>query len=56
MIHQDFPTFFKVATGNAPYDYQSRLADGTYASRLIGVAKGLCKTAAVPMEIGVQEY
>ncbi len=23
MSHQDFPTFFKAATGNAPYDYRA---------------------------------
>ncbi len=47
MSHQDFPTFFKAATSNAPYDYQSRLADGLCESRLINIPTGLGKTAAV---------
>lgn len=58
----DFATFFHAATGNAPYDYQSRLACGpdakadqaatlmsgtTCDSRLISIPTGLGKTAAV---------
>ena len=46
-----FPDFFRIATGNAPYDYQSRLAgndSGTACrSQLINIPTGLGKTAAV---------
>lgn len=46
-----FEQFFKVATGNAPYDYQRRLAVGgtgqPCVSQLITVPTGLGKTAAV---------
>ena len=54
---QSFPAFFKAATGNAPYDYQSRLACGEPGrttdtgrpceSQLIAIPTGLGKTAAV---------
>src|SRR6266576_546631 len=47
----NFGEFFKAATGNSPYDYQSRLAgndSGTACdSRLINVPTGLGKTSAV---------
>ena len=46
-----FPAFFRAATGNAPYDYQSRLAGGDSGraceSYLIAIPTGLGKTAAV---------
>ena len=46
-----FATFFQSATGNTPYDYQSRLAGGdsgtTCRSQLINIPTGLGKTAAV---------
>ena len=45
-----FKLFFKGATGNAPYDYQARLAGGDDGvrceSQLILISKGLGKTAA----------
>ncbi len=56
---QSFPAFFRAATGNAPYDYQSRLAcvgplEGESPgeplpchSQLIAIPTGLGKTAAV---------
>lgn len=56
---QSFPAFFRAATGNAPYDYQSRLACGEplegeppgkprpCESQLIAIPTGLGKTAAV---------
>src|SRR6266446_9061118 len=51
MSRLPFDTFFRVATGNMPYDYQSRLAGndpGTPCrSQLINVPTGLGKTAAV---------
>lgn len=43
----DFPQFFKTATGNAPYDYQKRIAELPLESRLIDIPTGLGKTAAV---------
>ncbi len=47
----NFALFFKDATGNAPYDYQSRLAGGDSGraceSQLISIPTGLGKTAAV---------
>lgn len=43
----DYPSFFKAAMGNPPYDYQSRLAGLPCESRLISVPTGLGKTAAV---------
>jgi CRISPR-associated endonuclease/helicase Cas3 len=44
----DYSAFFQAATGNAPYDYQRRLAeDATLQSRLISIPTGLDKTAAV---------
>jgi CRISPR-associated endonuclease/helicase Cas3 len=47
----NFADFFRTATGNTPYDYQSRLAGndpGTAChSQLINVPTGLGKTAAV---------
>ena len=46
-----FADFFQAATGNLPYDYQSRLAEGDSGteckSRLINIPTGLGKTAAV---------
>ena len=46
-----FESFFQAATGNTPYDYQSRLAgndSGTDCeSKLINIPTGLGKTAAV---------
>jgi len=46
-----FDTFFQSATGNTPYDYQSRLAGNdsgtTCHSQLINIPTGLGKTAAV---------
>src|SRR6266700_2344196 len=46
-----FDTFFQSATGNSPYDYQSRLAgsdsDTACRSQLINIPTGLGKTAAV---------
>jgi CRISPR-associated endonuclease/helicase Cas3 len=51
MSRLPFDTFFQSATGNAPYDYQSRLArndSGTdCCSQLINIPTGLGKTAAV---------
>ncbi len=51
MSRLPFATFFQSATGNTPYDYQSRLAgnnSGTACrSQLINVPTGLGKTAAV---------
>ncbi len=51
MSRLPFDTFFQSATGNKPYDYQSRLAgnnSGTACrSQLINVPTGLGKTAAV---------
>lgn len=51
MSQLPFDTFFHSATGNAPYDYQSRLAgndSGTACrSQLINVPTGFGKTAAV---------
>lgn len=47
----EFNTFFRAATGNTPYDYQSRLAgndsDTACRSQLINIPTGLGKTAAV---------
>ena len=47
----NFDDFFKTATGNAPYDYQARLAGGDSGtdchSQLINIPTGLGKTAAV---------
>jgi CRISPR-associated endonuclease/helicase Cas3 len=44
-----FSPFFERATGNAPYDYQARLAGGDGGvrceSRLISIPTGLGKTA-----------
>jgi len=46
-----FADFFQAATGNLPYDYQSRLAGGDSGtecnSRLINIPTGLGKTAGV---------
>ena len=46
-----FADFFQAATGNLPYDYQSRLAGGDSGtecnSQLINIPTGLGKTAAV---------
>ena len=42
-----FPNSFQQATGNPPYDYQRRLAEGPCESRLINIPTGLGKTAAV---------
>src|SRR5947207_15082403 len=46
-----FADFFQAATGNLPYDYQSRLAGRDSRtecnSRLINIPTGLGKTAAV---------
>jgi hypothetical protein len=46
-----FAGFFQAATGNSPYDYQSRLAGGDSGaacrSQLINIPTGLGKTAAV---------
>ena len=46
-----FKLFFEGATGNAPYDYQARLASGDDGvrckSQLISIPTGLGKTAAV---------
>lgn len=46
-----FDTFFQTATGNTPYNYQSRLAAGYSGtdchSQLINIPTGLGKTAAV---------
>lgn len=51
MSRLPFDTFFQSATGNTPYDYQSRLAgsdSGTACrSQLINIPTGLGKTAAV---------
>ena len=51
MSRLPFDTFFESATGNPPYDYQSRLAgkdSGTACrSQLINIPTGLGKTAAV---------
>jgi CRISPR-associated endonuclease/helicase Cas3 len=53
MSQLSFDTFFYTATGNAPYDYQSRLAgndSGTVCrSQLINIPTGLGKTAAVTL-------
>jgi CRISPR-associated endonuclease/helicase Cas3 len=43
----DYSAFFQAATGNAPYDYQRRLAESPCESRLISIPTGLGKTAAV---------
>ena len=46
-----FDAFFRIATSNAPYDYQRRLAGGdagaACSSQLIAIPTGLGKTAAV---------
>jgi len=46
-----FKPFFEDATGNAPYDYQARLAGGDDGvrceSQLISIPTGLGKTEAV---------
>jgi CRISPR-associated endonuclease/helicase Cas3 len=51
MSQDRFKAFFEAATGNHPYDYQSRLAGGDAGapceSKLINVPTGLGKTAAV---------
>ena len=51
MSRLQFDTFFQKATGNSPYDYQSRLAGSdsgaTCNSQLINIPTGLGKTAAV---------
>ena len=51
MSRLQFDNFFRSATGNMPYDYQSRLAgkdSGTACrSQLINIPTGLGKTAAV---------
>ena len=51
MSRLSFDTFFQSATGNTPYDYQSRLAGNdsgtTCHSQLINIPTGLGKTAAV---------
>jgi CRISPR-associated endonuclease/helicase Cas3 len=53
MSQLPFDTFFQTATGNMPYDYQSRLAgndSGTDCrSQLINIPTGLGKTAAVTL-------
>ena len=43
----NYSDFFQQATGNPPYDYQCRLAEGPCESRLINIPTGLGKTAAV---------
>jgi CRISPR-associated endonuclease/helicase Cas3 len=49
----NFDDFFKAATGNTPYDYQSRLADGdsgtACGSQLINILTGLGKTVATTL-------
>lgn len=51
MSRLSFDTFFQTATGNSPYDYQSRLAEGDTGrfceSQLVSIPTGLGKTAAV---------
>lgn len=51
MSRLPFDNFFHIATGNTPYDYQSRLAGNDSGaacrSQLINVPTGLGKTAAV---------
>ena len=51
MNRLSFNTFSEVATGNSPYDYQSRLAGGdagrSCESQLVSIPTGLGKTAAV---------
>ena len=51
MSQLPFDTFFQTATGNMPYDYQSRLAENDSGkdcrSQLINIPTGLGKTAAV---------
>ena len=51
MTRLQFDAFFQKATGNSPYDYQSRLAGSdsgtTCDSQLINIPTGLGKTAAV---------
>ncbi|MGH8017411.1 MAG: Fic family protein [Opitutaceae bacterium] len=46
-MNPSFSDFFHAATGNTPYDYQCRLANGACASRLIDFPTGLGKTVAV---------
>lgn len=47
-VKLSYSQFFKAATGNAPYDWQTRLAeDPTCQSRLIDIPTGLGKTAGV---------
>lgn len=46
-----YPQFFKGATGNAPYDWQIRLAeDPACQSRLIDIPTGLGKTARINVQ------
>ena len=40
-----YPDFFTRAAGNAPYDYQARLAEAPCESRRISIPVGLVKTA-----------
>ena len=47
MNSEAFDGIFKQATGNLPYDYQRRLAEGRPESRVIQIPTGLGKTAAV---------
>ena len=51
MSQLPFDTFFHTATGNMPYDYQSRLAGNDSGkdcrSQLINIPTGLGNTAAV---------
>ena len=48
-----FDTFFQTATGNMPYDYQSRLAGNDSGTdcrfQLINITTGLDKTAAATL-------
>ena len=58
MSRLPFDNFFLTATGNTPYDYQSRLAgndSGTACrSQLINVPTGLGKTAAVDARMALE--
>jgi CRISPR-associated endonuclease/helicase Cas3 len=46
---ETFESFFRRATGNRPYPYQSALAEETIQNRLLSVPTGAGKTAAVVM-------
>ena len=41
-----FPDFFEMATGNHPYPYQARLAEGAHMPTLLRVPTGAGKTEA----------